>query len=351
MIMARHPAMTEALRLTRAGKLADATRLIQGALSGETYPVHPRAAGPGAVIDLTPNVRPASGQQGPSPASRRHGEFLHRSYSGSAGTLDYRLYVPAAVQPLMPLVVMLHGCTQSPEDFARGTDMNRLAEELGFVVAYPGQTRAANAQKCWNWFRPGDQRRGQGEPALIAAVTRQVVEDLGCDPTRLYVAGLSAGGAAAAIMGEAYPDLYAAIGIHSGLACGAARDMPSALSAMRNGGRAAPASDHFVPVITFHGDSDHIVSETNSRHIIAAASRSADRLDLVAEKGTSPGGRRYTRAISNDAQGRTVIEQWTIHGAGHAWSGGARGGSYTDPSGPDASREMLRFFLTHRKPS
>lgn len=148
-------------------------------------------------------------------------------------------------------------------------------------------------------------------------------------------------------MGESYPDLYAAIGIHSGLACGAARDMPSALSAMRSGGSSFGETSHFIPVITFHGDGDHTVSEINSRHIIAAASRSADSLTVRREKGTSPGGRRYTREISSDAQGRAVLEQWTIHGAGHAWSGGARVGSYTDPTGPDASREMVRFFMTH----
>lgn len=348
MTMARHPAMMEALQLTRAGNLADATRLIQNALSGDPSPIAPRALDAGVIIDLTPNVRPANAKAA-KPLSDQGGAFLQHRYRGSAGTLDYWLYIPAGVQPMMPLVVMLHGCTQSPEDFARGTDMNRLADELGFLVAYPGQTRAANAQKCWNWFRPGDQARGKGEPAMIAAATQQVIEDHACDPRRVYIAGLSAGGAAAAVMGEAYPDLYAAIGIHSGLACGAARDMPSALSAMRGGGSSVGTSPHFVPVITFHGDSDHTVSEINSRHIVAAALRSTDRLNINTEKGTSPGGRRYTREVSSDAQGRAVIEQWTIHGAGHAWAGGARTGSYTDPAGPDASREMIRFFLTHTK--
>lgn len=119
---------------------------------------------------------------------------------------------------------------------------------------------------------------------------------------------------------------------------------------MRSGSASVGAPAHFVPVITFHGDSDHTVSEINSRQIVAAASRSAGRLDVVTRTGTSDGGKRYSRAISSDAQGRAVIEQWTIHGAGHAWSGGARAGSYTDPAGPDASREMMRFFLTHTKP-
>ncbi|MBC7986211.1 MAG: PHB depolymerase family esterase, partial [Sphingomonadaceae bacterium] len=176
----------------------------------------------------------------------------------------------------MPLVVMLHGCTQSADDFARGTGMNRLADELGFIVAYPAQSASANAQKCWNWFRPGDQRRDQGEPALIAAVTREIIAERRIDPARVYIAGLSAGGAAAAVMGDAYPDLYAAVGIHSGLACGAARDLPSALMAMKNGGAAAPGRHaRFTPVITFHGDRDATVHEANSRRIIAMASAAA----------------------------------------------------------------------------
>lgn len=341
MTLARHPAMIEAVRLTRAGNLNEATRLIQGALMGDVHPVAPHAINDGVVIDLTPGPRPDGGA---APLSDAKSSFRKCGYAGPAGALDYWLYVPANALPMMPLVVMLHGCTQSPEDFARGTAMNGLADELGFVVAYPGQSRDANAQKCWNWFRPEDQQRGRGEPARIAAVTEQVIRDQRCDPARVYVAGLSAGGAAAAIMGAAYPDLFAAIGVHSGLACGTASDMLSAFSAMRGGGTARETA-HFVPVITFHGDRDTTVSEINSRTIIAAAAQSCGALDTRQETGTTTGGRRFTRAVSSDSQGRDVIEQWTIHGAGHAWSGGAASGSYTDPTGPDASREMVRFFL------
>ena len=352
------PAMAEALRLTRIGKLADATALIQSALAGSARPTRP-AASSLPTIDLTPTrVTVSPPNPGPRAAPVREARratpapaaFEKRRYAGPTGALDYRLYVPAGATAGMPLVVMLHGCTQSPEDFARGTAMNRLADELGVLVAYPAQTQSANAQKCWNWFKPGDQMRDRGEPALIAGITREVVADQRADPARVYVAGLSAGGASAAIMAEAYPDLYAAVGIHSGLSCGAARDLPGALAAMRGGGSARPrAGGRFVPVITFHGDRDTTVHESNSREIIARASASAvGPLETASVTGQGKGARGYTRTVSRDASGRGVIEQWTVHGAGHAWSGGDGAGSYADASGPDASREMLRFFLDHR---
>lgn len=262
------------------------------------------------------------------------------------------LYQPADVTSGMPLVVMLHGCTQSPEDFALGTGMNRLADELGFLVAYPRQTPTANQQRCWNWFRPGDQERGRGEPALIAGVARDVIAAEGADGSRVYVAGLSAGGAAAAVMAAAYPDLFAAVGVHSGLACGAARDLPGALSAMRRG----TASDvkrgwagvRFVPLVTFHGDRDRTVHEINARELVAAATAATGvPIQTEVEKGKA-GGRSYTRSLSRDAAGRVLIEQWTVAGAGRAWSGGDSAGSHADAAGPNASREMMRFFLTHK---
>jgi poly(hydroxyalkanoate) depolymerase family esterase len=248
---------------------------------------------------------------------------------------------------------MLHGCTQSPDDFAAGTRMNLIAEEQTCLVVYPAQPVAANAARCWNWFRPGDQRRGQGEPSLIAGITQQVMRDYAVDPQRVYIGGLSAGGAAAAVMGATYPDLYAAIGVHSGLACGAAVDIPSAFAAMRQGGSGAARSGDLsaepgldVPTIVFHGDQDNTVHPRNGDHVIAQ--RKTATLQKTIHRGQAPGGHAYTRTIHADATGRAMLEHWEIHCAGHAWSGGSTAGSYTDPHGPDAAREMLRFFLEHR---
>jgi poly(hydroxyalkanoate) depolymerase family esterase len=237
----------------------------------------------------------------------------------------YKLYVPNANkgQPL-PLIVMLHGSTQSTDDFAAGTRMNTVSEECTFLVGYPEQPAAANASKGWNWFRPGDQQRGHGEPSLIAGITRMVTHDYSVDAERIYIAGLSAGGAAAVVMGKAYPDLYAAVGVHSGLPCGIASDLPSAFAAMCQGTAdlsMAEGSGPIVPTIVFHGDQDIVVHPRNGDNVIAHSKMTAS-LNSKVHSGEAPGGLAYTRTVHNDAQGRAILEQWDIHGAGHAWSEG-----------------------------
>jgi poly(hydroxyalkanoate) depolymerase family esterase len=281
----------------------------------------------------------------PAPAFPDTAQFLSRTFANHAGSRPYKLYVPASYRAdtPSPLIVMLHGCTQTPDDFAADTRMNELAETRGFLVAYPGQTQTANMQKCWNWFNAKHQSRDAGEPSLIAGITRQVMANYAVDASRVFVAGLSAGGAAAAIMGQAYPSLYAGIGIHSGLACGAARDLPSALAAMRQGAEGNETGTA-LPTIVFHGDRDSTVNPRNG-DVIVAQLANAIVAKTWAETGQVSGGRSYTRTVYTDSGGRTVAEHWVVHGAIHAWSGGSSSGSYTDPSGPDASAEMVRFFL------
>jgi poly(hydroxyalkanoate) depolymerase family esterase len=309
-----------------------------------------RMGQPGAGLDLDGLVgRGPARAPAPLPEGAR---FEERTFANEAGSRAYKLYIPSGYtgQPV-PLVVMLHGCTQSPDDFASGTQMNELAEEQTFLVAYPAQAQSANVSKCWNWFNAGDQQRDRGEPSLIAGITRQIMRDFSADAGRVYVAGLSAGGAAAAIMGSAYPDLYAAVGVHSGLACGAARDMPSAFAAMRQGG--APqngGAKQPVPTIVFHGDRDTTVNPVNGDQVIAQSKAGSDLRSNVS-RGQAPGGINYTRTVASDDSGHPMLEHWVLHGVGHAWSGGSPAGSYTEPKGPDASREMIRFFLEHPMPA
>jgi poly(hydroxyalkanoate) depolymerase family esterase len=389
----------EAARLTRAGRLAEATALLRRMLRGESTPgatLHTTgrialAEPEPQIIDAeantieeidSPSSAPATSAQPPmlsrllnrtktgsglglgdlikrAPPSTANilpedARFIEGSYSNTAGSRAYKLFIPSRYrgQPL-PLVVMLHGCTQSPDDFAAGTRMNFIAEEQTCLVVYPAQRSEANQAKCWNWFRVGDQQRGSGEPSLIAGITRKIMRDYPVDPKRVYIGGLSAGAAAAAIMGATYGDLYAAIGVHSGLACGAAIDLPSAFVAMRQGGgsdgRVIQGDGPPVPTIVFHGDRDITVHPNNGDQILEQSMRMTSTQKKV-HRGRIPGGHAYTRTIHTDASGRGIFEHWNIHGAGHAWSGGSPVGSYTDPQGPDATREMLRFFLEHTLP-
>lgn len=279
------------------------------------------------------------------------GHFIDASYTNEAGTRDYKLYVPSSYHgQKAPLLVMLHGCTQHPDDFALGTGMNAVAEEYGCLVAYPAQSAQANAHRCWNWFNAVEQQRGQGEPAIIAGLTQDLMARYVIDPSQVYVAGLSAGGAMAAILGTLYPELYAAVGVHSGLPFAAAHDLPSAIAAMQgelkrrnNAGQAGRAQ----PMIVFHGDRDTTVHPVNGDELINLRRRHPEEA-IVVEPGRVPDGHAYTRTVHRHPDGSVHAEHWVVHGAGHAWFGGNTLGTYTDGRGPDASREMMRFFSTRR---
>ncbi|MCC0066429.1 MAG: PHB depolymerase family esterase [Rhodovulum sp.] len=361
-------AMRRATQATRAMDVAGATRIIGEALGIGIG----RDTGLPAMAPPEPAARPLRRRLGevvrllkagkraiPGLDARAHpplperpvpegATFAAGRFAGPSGARDYRLYLPASLDGAAPqgLVLMLHGCTQTPEDFAAGTGMNELAETHRLIVVYPSQTRAENPAACWNWFRPGDQGREAGEPAILAGLARAMAEEHGVPPGRVFAAGLSAGGAMAAVLGATWPDLFAAVGVHSGLAHGSASDVVSAFAAMR--GEAAPpredTSAASADVIVFHGSADRTVHPSNAARVAGTAGRPAHR-----SSGVAPGGRRYERLVTEPSGTGPRVECWMVEGAGHAWSGGRPEGSYTDATGPDASAEMVRFFLDRPK--
>jgi poly(hydroxyalkanoate) depolymerase family esterase len=400
----------QATLLTRAGRLGEATAVIQRALRGghdapttgridegrvfemergeaprgesvnQSTNQTPRAEAPGEAVaaklmreaPLTEPLAEPLDEALPEPAPRARGTvpgadgpglFLAGQHTHAGMSRHYKLFVPPGHFERPPaLVVMLHGCTQDPDDFARGTQMNRHALEQGFFVLYPAQPKEANPMRCWNWFQAANQARS-GEPALLTGMVDAVVREYRLDRQRVYVAGLSAGGAMAAILANAYPDVYAAAGVHSGLAPGAAMNAMAAFSVMKRGATGAvvlPRQEMpgpLVPVIVFQGDKDGTVHPRNGEQLLAAVLReavaanelSAQQADAPRlEQGRSEDGQAYTRARYENGKGEIIAEYWALHGAGHAWAGGSPTGTYTDGKGPDATGAMLAFFFSHR---
>ncbi|WP_113910599.1 alpha/beta hydrolase family esterase [Roseovarius dicentrarchi] len=334
----------------RAVRFAAANDLVQRTLAqhGITSPIQtgtnglPDATGLLAGLTLSMGGSAAPAVQIPVGAAFRSG-----THTGITGSRSYRMYVPSSVTDRANgSVMMLHGCTQTPEDFAIGTGMNALAEARGLIVIYPHQARGDNAQSCWNWFNPGDQRRGRGEPEILAGMARSAMDEFGVPADRSFVAGMSAGAAMAVILGAVYGDVFAAVGAHSGLPLGAARDLPSALAAMASGNAAVAHGAMPARSIVFHGTNDTIVNPANGAQI--AAQVVADGPWLDTEITGARAGRSYSRRIAGPAGAPARLEHWAIDGLGHAWSGGQAGGSHTDPVGPDASAEMIRFFLNEK---
>ena len=370
-------AMRHATQLVRTRGPAAATRFIQGLFRPEragattdapNFPTARDAAEAGVEV-LDPLPAPDSREPLEPPARptlpSESGQFLNRAYSGPAGSRNYKLYVPSVYSGTpLPLVVMLHGCTQDPSDFATGTRANRWAESRRCLVVYPEQIQRANSHRCWNWFRPIDQQAGRGEPALIAGIVKHVIDEYQVDTRRVYIAGLSAGGAMAAIMGHEYPELFAAVGIHSGLPVGVAHDVASALMLMKTGQSAlepravtAAINQRMVPVIVMHGDADKTVNPANAARLVQNAVETCLLINPNAPLKTetqqidaTDGHRAYRRTRYTTGNAVSVIEQWELHGAGHAWSGGNAAGSFADDSGPDATQAMLQFFYQHAIP-
>ena len=316
----------------------------------------------------------------------RAGSWAQGSITNAAGTRSYKLWIPDRYnkKTAVPLVLMLHGCTQTPDDFAAGARMNEVADAHNFLVAYPEQPASANPYKCWNWFDPAHQTRGAGEPSLLAAVVNDAQATHKVDPLRTYAVGVSAGGAMASILGAAYPELFAGLAVCAGVEYKAASNVAGALAVQQSGGpdpdqqgiqayqaivvattpparegrRAAAARPRPRPirVIVFHGALDALVRPVNGEQVIAQWAQTNDLLDDARDDnsvdaapdstitGTVPNGYSFTRSVYHDAAGQPVLEKWIVQDMKHAWPGGSIAGTYTDPKGPNASAEIWRFF-------
>ena len=333
---------------------------------------------PGAKVLKAPLSRAIGSigrQKGIWEARRREqGSWEKHTYHANAGRREYYVYTPAHYQPgsAVPLLVMLHGCDEGPRDFAASTQMNELADQQHFIVVYPRQTIGDQPLKCWTWYNAANQCRDRGEAALLAGITQAVQHNTArwtIDPQRVYVAGLSAGAAMAVILGATYPDLFAAIGVHSGLEYHAATTGPGAVQAMQDRGpdplqqghvayQAMGHAARVVPTIVFHGTHDLAVHPVNGDQVVqqwmetdrlVSQGAYTARFDKPSsdQRRRAPGGRSYRVKTWTDASGKVVQAYWTVEGMGHAWSGGRARMPYSDPHGPNASLAMYQFFVDH----
>ncbi|HMJ34295.1 MAG TPA: PHB depolymerase family esterase [Baekduia sp.] len=315
----------------------------------------------GGTTTAPPTSTPTSGQAA--------GKTFTGTYTGSAGALDYQAYVPSTYKAgtAVPLVVALHGCTETADVFRQLTRWDALAEAKGFIVVFPQQSHSGNNLECWNFFQQAHMARDQGEPALIAGITQWVQQHYTVDPHRIYVNGLSAGGAMASVMAATYPDLYAAAGIGSGCeyaATAACAGYKSAdpVAAGQQAYQAMGSHARPMPVILFEGDQDTTVPPVNAQQLVQQWQVTDDYADgggkdgsvpvqpTAVTHGTSSGGQGYTVTTYSDRDEGELMQSWLVAGMGHAWSGGCGCQQYSDPAGPDETAAMYTFFMAHPMP-
>jgi poly(hydroxyalkanoate) depolymerase family esterase len=302
----------------------------------------------------------------PATARAQTGTLSSGDYTGPAGTQHYELYVPSSYKKgtAAPLVVALHGCTETGDQFRQLSQWDKLAEADGFLVVFPEQNSNANSMKCWNFFKGEHMQRGAGEPAKIAGLTTWVEQQYTVDPDMVYVNGLSAGGAMASVMATTYPDLYAAVGIGSGCeyaataACAGYRSADP-VQAGKDAYTAMGAQARQMPFIVFEGDADTTVPPVNAAQVVeqwqvtndwiddGANNGSVPRVPTSTTPGVAPGGRSFTNTGYGDGHGAELGQFWLVSGMGHAWSGGCSCESYADPAGPDETAAMYAFFVAH----
>lgn len=358
--------MAEITRLMRAGQLSEATQAIQANLGGASLPTAslptgglptggppdgaamPATKGAGFAGGLMDALRKgglAGGTTAPPLTLPDGASWTSRTHQAAGETRDLRLYVPASLadgQAPAGLLLLLHGCTQDPDDFARGTGIFEAAEQNRIIVVAPEQSARSNMNRCWNWFETRHGARDSGEAAFLTDLTRTIAHEFAVPPDLRFAAGLSAGGAMAVTLGSVFADDFGAVACHSGLPNGAAGDMSGAFQAMSQGGSDSAAGVG-CRLFVLHGSTDTTVSPRNADAVVRQALRR--QTGLVQRRADSRMADRAVRITRyRDTEGALRVQEWRINGLGHAWSGGAAEGSHTAP-GPSATQAMMAFFL------